>query len=188
MELTPEQLNILEGHYSLLSRWNRVLNLTSVEGVAEAVERHYCESIFLAVQLPVGKLRIVDIGSGGGFPGFPIAVLRTDCEISLVESHRRKAVFLREASRGIGNIRVCARRAEEVEEGFDRAVSRAVSYKDLQGVLKELAPVADLLTGEETPPEELGFDWADGMRLPWGKARYLRSGVLRGTPWSQRFT
>jgi 16S rRNA (guanine527-N7)-methyltransferase len=176
-ELRPRAVEALEAHYDLLLRWNRALNLTSTEGVEEMVERHYCEAVFLAVHLPAQALRIVDIGSGAGLPGFPVAIYRPDCEVSLVEAHQRKAVFLREASRGMRNIRVLAMRAEAVGERFDRAICRAVSYRDLRRVLKKLVPAADLLTGEGGPPDELGFDWAEPIKLPWGKARFLRSGV-----------
>jgi 16S rRNA (guanine527-N7)-methyltransferase len=176
--LSGPQLAALEAHYELLVRWNRKLNLTAVERSEDAVERHYCESVFLAVHLPVGSLRVADVGSGGGFPGVPLAILRPDCEVALIESHRRKAVFLREATRGLPNVRVLAIRAEEVKERFDRVVSRAVSYADLANSLKYLAPVADLLTGTEQPPEALGFRWTEPVQLPWGRSRFLRSGVL----------
>jgi len=180
--LTAQQLHALEGHYQLLVHWNRVLNLTSIEDLAEVVERHYCESIFLAVHLPASALRVADLGSGAGFPGLPLAILRPDCSVTLVEAHRRKAVFLREASREIPNVRVLAARLEDIVEApFDRVVSRAVSYKDLLPTLKRLGHAADLLTGEVAPPESLGFVWDAPIVLPWGRSRFLRSGVPRET-------
>jgi 16S rRNA (guanine(527)-N(7))-methyltransferase RsmG len=180
VELSPGQVSALEAHYDLLVRWNRKLNLTTIISVAEVVERHYCEALFLAAHLPVGALRIVDIGSGPGFPGFPVAVLRPDCSVALVESHQRKAVFLREASRNIANVRVIAQRAEEIAEEFDHVISRAVSYKDLGLTLQNLGSFADLLTGAEQPPN-LGFDWNEPIPVPWGIARFLRIG-RRGSP------
>jgi 16S rRNA (guanine527-N7)-methyltransferase len=83
----------LRAHFELLQRWNKSLNLTRID----SVERNYGESLFLGRHLPPGPLRICDIGSGAGFPGFPVAVLRPDCEITLIEAHQRKAVFLKEA-------------------------------------------------------------------------------------------
>lgn len=177
--LSDSQLASLEGHFNIMVRWNRSLNLTTVTGVEEAVERHYCESVFLASRLPAGPLRIADIGSGPGFPGFPIAVARPDCLVTLIESHQRKAVFLREAARGLKNVRVISKRAEEVTEAFDVVVSRAVSYHDLEVVLKVLAACADLLTGAEEPPDALGFEWEAGIPLPWGNQRFLRIGARR---------
>lgn len=178
-ELTPEQVRALQNHYELLLRWNRVLNLTSIDSLEQAVERHYCESVFLAIHLPSEPLRIADIGSGAGFPGLPVAVLRPDCQVALIESHQRKAVFLREGTRTMPNVRVLAKRAEEVAERFDLAISRAVSYGDLEHVLKSIAPAADLLTGAEAPPADLYFTWNTPVPVPWGRNRFLRSGVSR---------
>ena len=176
VELSPGQVEALETHYQLLLRWNRAMNLTSIKGMEEAVERHYCESLFLGAHLPQGPLRIADIGSGAGFPGFPVAVLRPDCSVSLIESHQRKAVFLREASRNLPNVRVLAKRAEDVKEQFDWAISRAVSYKDLASFLKNLAPSVDLLTGGEVPPDGIGFVWQAPITVPWSRQRFLRLG------------
>jgi 16S rRNA (guanine(527)-N(7))-methyltransferase RsmG len=175
-DLSPAQASALEAHYQLLLRWNRTLNLTRVESLEEAVERHYCESLFLASHLPSGPLRIADLGSGAGFPGFPVAVARPECQVTLIESHQRKAVFLREASRGLSNVRVLAQRAEAVAETFDHAISRAVSYADLLVPLKLLAGNVDLLTGMDAPPESMPFEWQPAVPLPWGKHHVLRIG------------
>ena len=178
-ELTGAQAEALESHYNLLVLWNRTLNLTAIRDLPEVVERHYGESLFLAAQLPAGKLRIVDVGSGAGFPGLPVAVYRPDCVVTLIESHQRKAVFLKEAARDLTNVRVLARRAEQVDQEFDLAISRAVSYSDLSLSLKALAPAAALLSGAEGPPDDMGFVWEPAVPLPWGKQRWLRVG-LRG--------
>ncbi len=176
VDLSAAQCQALETHYELLVHWNRKINLTAIKTLEEAVERHYAESLFLGSHLPSGQLELADIGSGAGFPGVPVAVLRPDCAITLIESHQRKSVFLREASRGLPNVRVIAQRAEVVESRFDRVISRAVSYEELSPALKRLAATADLLTGAEEPPAELGFKWATPIQLPWGARRYLRSG------------
>ena len=175
--LSPEQESALEAHLEMLLRWNQKLNLTSIRNREEAIQRHYCESLFLGMHLPPGAWKIADIGSGAGFPGFPVAVLRPDCQVTLIESHQRKAVFLRESSRKQPNIRVLAKRAEEVTERFDRVISRAVSYEDLAWFLQNLAPAADLLTGGEEPPPGIGLLWQAAVPLPWGKQRFLRTGV-----------
>lgn len=188
VSLTPHQTQALEAHYQLLLRWNRVLNLTTVTSLDEAVERHYCESLFLAAHLPPDPLQILDIGSGAGFPGIPVAVLRPNCSVTLLESHARKAVFLREATRHLGNIQVRAVRGEALEVTFEYAVSRAVSYRDLTPILKKISRRADLLTGVEEPPAELGFEWNPPIPLPWGRQRFLRIGVPRETLDHLRFT
>ena len=119
-----------------------------------------------------GKV-VVDIGAGAGFPGIPVAAARPDCAVTLVESHQRKAVFLREATRKLPNVRVLAKRAEDVAGEFDWAISRAVSFDDLKGSLRRLASHAALLTGGDPPPAALGFDWYAALLLPWGKQRFL---------------
>ena len=172
-DLSAAQAEQLKGHYELLTRWNQKLNLTSVRNEAEMVERHYCESIFLALHLPRQAITIADIGSGAGFPGFPVAVLRPDCTVTLIESHQRKAVFLREASRALPNVRVSAKRAEDVADHFDWAVSRAVRFTEIGQALRKLAAQASLLTGDVKAEELAGFDWEPPVQLPWGERRFL---------------
>ncbi len=156
--LTKEQLVLLEQHYQLLLRWNQKINLTRITGVMDAVRYHYCESLYLAQSLPKRALRIADIGSGAGFPGIPVAIYRPDCEVHLIESHQRKAVFLGEATRNLPNTRVVAARAEDLAQSYDWMISRAVRPND---VLKlKLAPNLAVLGTE-------------GEKLPWGKSRAL---------------
>jgi len=182
-ELSAEQVAALQAHYLLLERWNRSLNLTSIDRLEQVVERHYCESLFAGRVFEQFPERIADIGSGAGFPGLPLAILRPDCSVTLIESHQRKAVFLKEATRKVANVRVLARRAEEVRESFDWAVSRAVSYEDLAVCLPLLSPKVALLTGVEAPGDGLGYEWQAAIALPWGTQRFLRVGdrVSRGT-------
>ena len=187
VSLRSVQIEALERHYELLVRWNRTLNLTSIDSEERIVERHYCESLFLASQLERKPLSIVDVGSGAGFPGIPVAVLRPDCTVTLIESHQRKAVFLREATRRAKNIKVLAARAEVVSQHYDLAISRAVGYEALLPVLKRMADSTDLLTGAEEPPRDSGFEWRPPIPLPWGDQRYLRVGVSRETT-NLRFT
>lgn len=176
-ELSGAQIERLQKHYELLTRWNRVVNLTSVRTLEEAVERHYCESVFAASHLPEGAASIGDVGSGAGFPGIPIAVMRPGSSVALIESHQRKAAFLREASRDLQNVRVIAKRAEDVAENFDWVVSRAVRYTDVAGALKKLGRNAELLTGEVRASDLPGFQWQKPIRLPWGERRYLWLGA-----------
>jgi 16S rRNA (guanine527-N7)-methyltransferase len=172
-ELSDWQAERLGQHYELLTRWNKVLSLTSVRNLEDAVERHYCESVFAAGHLPEGAVSVADIGSGAGFPGIPMAIVRPDCLVVLIESHQRKAAFLKEASRDLANVRVIAKRAEDVAESFDWVVSRAVRFSDIAGVVKKLARNGELLTGEVRAEDLNGFDWREPIRLPWGDRRYL---------------
>jgi len=170
--LTVKQIDLLEAHYQLLVKWNAQLNLTRIDSVEEAVRLHYCESLFVGTRLPVGPLRIVDVGSGAGFPGIPIAIIRPECTITLVESHQRKGVFLREASRNLKNVTVVTDRAENLKPNFDWLVSRAVSPNEVSKL--QLANNLALLTGEEELP---GFDRREP--IPWGAGRFLAFHVER---------
>jgi 16S rRNA (guanine527-N7)-methyltransferase len=165
--LSESQLDQLANHYSALTRWNERLNLTRIRELSESVRFHYGESLFLARFLPPGPHTIVDIGSGGGFPGIPVAIFRPECEITLVESHQRKAVFLREAVRDLKNVKVVAKRAEEVQEHFDWVISRAVSPADVLRL--NISDHVGLLVGEEDAVQLTG----ESLPVPWGNHRVL---------------
>ncbi|HWZ30417.1 MAG TPA: 16S rRNA (guanine(527)-N(7))-methyltransferase RsmG [Bryobacteraceae bacterium] len=176
--LSAQQLETLEKHYNLLSQWNRKLNLTRIERLEDAVHLHYGESLFLAEALPEGPHRIVDVGSGAGFPGIPVAIRRPESSVTLVESHQRKAVFLREASRDLPNVQVFAGRAEDLKGSYDWVTARAVTPAD---VLKlRLAPRAALLMSEPdleglTPPDSV-------LKIPGSERRVVAMfNVPRGT-------
>jgi len=179
LELSTAQLDQLEQHYNLLIKWNRVLNLTRINQIEEVVERHYCESIFLGVNLPSGKLNIADLGSGAGFPGIPIAIVRPECAVSLIESHQRKSVFLREATRALRNIRVWCERFEDVSEGFDWVVCRAVRFSEVEKPATSIAPRIAILGTEK--PSASCFTWNSPILLPWGQRRSLWIGARRST-------
>jgi 16S rRNA (guanine(527)-N(7))-methyltransferase RsmG len=174
--LSIGQVALLAGHYRLMARWNRVLNLTSIGKLEEAVVRHYCESLFLGVHLPSEAVSVLDVGSGAGFPGVPIAALRPGCGVVLAESHQRKAVFLREATREWPNVLVEARRAEDVQGEFGWVVSRAVRWEPVLAVVQQRV---GLLIGEEDARAAVatpGFEWEPVVGLPWGRHRVLLLG------------
>ena len=174
--LSDLQIVRLSGHFELLLQWNRKLNLSSVREEAEIVERHYCESLFLAARIPPGALQIGDLGSGAGFPGIPVAVLYPAAQVFLIESHQRKSVFLREAVREIPNAKVFPGRAEDINQRFDCVASRAVNLKGVEEWLVTHSRSLFLLTGVE-PPSVPGFEWDVPIQLPWGDRRYLNKGV-----------
>jgi 16S rRNA (guanine527-N7)-methyltransferase len=167
----------LERHYHLLVQWNRRLNLTRILDLREVVQFHYCESLFLGQTLPPGPLRIGDLGSGAGLPGIPMAVLRPDAQVVLLEADQRKAVFLREATRDLSNVRVWAGRFQEYHGKFDWIVSRAVGSEEVRGA--GLAPNCALLSSTEDAPAG-----SEVIRLPWGRDRAMivsRETVARET-------
>ena len=143
---SPVQLDALEHHCQLLVRWNQTLNLTRVESLEEIVRLHFFESLFLASLLPSGPLRLADLGSGAGFPGVPVAALRPESGVLLIESHQRKAVFLREAARVLSNATIFAGRAEDLRQHFDWIVSRAVNPSLVLSISARFAPRVALLS------------------------------------------
>ena len=125
--LEPELAERFEAYLQLLLRWNSKTNLTAIRDAEEILRRHFVESIICARGLPKGIGTLLDLGSGAGFPGLPIAMIRNEVSVTLAESQGKKAAFLREASRVIGvDVRVHSRRAEELTEPFDCVTMRAV--------------------------------------------------------------
>jgi 16S rRNA (guanine(527)-N(7))-methyltransferase GidB len=168
--LTSQQAGLLESHFALLNRWNRTLNLTSIRDMKDAVTRHYGESLFLAAHLTEKCESVADLGSGAGFPGIPLAILRPECAVTLIESHQRKAVFLKEATRHLGNVRVLAKRAEAVQQTFDWLVSRAVAPKEVLRFVPELASNLALLLSREDASKLLvdsKLRFEEPIPMPW---------------------
>lgn len=164
--LSPEQLERLEAHYELLLRWNQRLNLTRITDLEDCVHFHYCESMYLGLHLPPGPYTVADFGSGAGFPGIPVAILRPDLSVALVESDARKCVFLREASRDLKNISVLQSRFQVLTQRFEWICARAVTPKEvLQSPLSD--NFALLISSSAIAPG------AEVVPLPWGKDRVL---------------
>jgi 16S rRNA (guanine(527)-N(7))-methyltransferase RsmG len=138
------------------------------------VIRHYCESLFFAARLHEDGVALADIGSGAGFPGIPLAILKPESRVTLVESHQRKAVFLKEATRMLENVSVVARRAEDVRASFDLLVSRAVRPRDVIALVPHLGLNIGLMLGEEDfldIKSAKHVAWSEPIRLPWGDRR-----------------
>jgi len=166
-------------HYGLLVQWNRRVNLTRVRDPREVAVRHFGESLFLARELGGPPEKLLDVGSGAGFPGLPLAALWPATRVTLLESVQRKAVFLREVSRSWGNVEVRNERLEGLRGGWTVSTMRAVAAS---GAVPHLARVSErvaILTGEEGVEEACragGFDWEAPLRLPWGERRFLLQG------------
>jgi 16S rRNA (guanine527-N7)-methyltransferase len=92
-------LSQLSIYLDLLLKWNARTNLTAIRDPQEIVRRHFGESLFAARHLDPTTPTLLDFGSGAGFPGLPIALLRPDIQVTLAESQNKKATFLREAVR-----------------------------------------------------------------------------------------
>jgi 16S rRNA (guanine527-N7)-methyltransferase len=111
-----------------LKKWNRVHNITSITDDNEIVAKHFLDSLIYLKAIPPGIKTLCDVGSGGGFPGLPIAIILREIEYTLLEPARKKNAFLRQMRRilTLRNIEIIKSRAEEVEDRqFDIVVTRA---------------------------------------------------------------
>ncbi|QEE26988.1 16S rRNA (guanine(527)-N(7))-methyltransferase RsmG [Terriglobus albidus] len=132
----------LSGYLDLLLKWNARTNLTAIRQPEEMVRRHFGESLFAGGLLPAETGTLLDLGSGGGFPGIPIQILRPETAVTLAESQGKKAAFLREVVRTLGlKTAVWGDRAEKLAESFDVVAMRAVDK------MQEMIPVAEKLVG-----------------------------------------
>ncbi|MBI4457281.1 MAG: 16S rRNA (guanine(527)-N(7))-methyltransferase RsmG [Acidobacteria bacterium] len=86
-------------YLKLLKKWNRKVNLTGIRSDEEAFRVHFLESFFAAEQLPAGNLRLVDVGSGAGFPGLAMKIVRPGLRIVLLDSRKKKVAFQKEVIR-----------------------------------------------------------------------------------------
>lgn len=116
--LREAQIEAIDSYLGTLLRWNARMNLTAVRDPEEALTRHFGESLFLASRLfptaAAAKGRVVDVGSGAGFPGLALRIY-APVAVTLIESKERKAVFLREVARQLkfSDVVVFAGRAED---------------------------------------------------------------------------
>jgi 16S rRNA (guanine(527)-N(7))-methyltransferase RsmG len=146
-------------YIDLLLEWNRRVNLTGAGSVGEVLGDHLPDSFALSRFTPEGA-NVVDIGSGGGLPGIPFAILRPDCRITLVEPRAKRVAFLNTATRmcGCKNTTVVRSRLEGYDSsGFSVAVSRAtfapVEWLEIGPGLLVCGGRIVLLTTDEGPTE-----------------------------------
>src|SRR6266481_5921411 len=93
-----DQVLQIQQYINILLTWNEKVNLTAIRDPLEILYRHFCESMYAADAVPLEHGRLADVGSGGGFPGLPLKILRPDLQVFLIESNIRKVTFLKWAS------------------------------------------------------------------------------------------
>lgn len=125
-DASPEQLRQLIRYLELLQKWNAVYNLTAIREPAQMVTHHVLDS--LAVLPYLRGPRVADVGSGAGLPGIPVAIMRPNWDVDLVESNQKKCAFLQQAviELNLPHTAVRAQRAESLhDQRYDDVVSRA---------------------------------------------------------------
>ncbi len=125
IELTTEQNEKLLAFRDLLLKWNKTYNLTALRDPEQAISHHLLDS--LAILPHVGNGPLLDVGSGGGLPGIPLAIARPELSVSMVDTVQKKATFLQQAAiqLGLKNVTVHHARVEQLAGQYAQISSRA---------------------------------------------------------------
>jgi 16S rRNA (guanine527-N7)-methyltransferase len=184
IRLDAEQLRLLGRHVDLLLKWNKSINLTSITDPDEVLEKHVLDSLAVVPVLPAGSL--LDAGSGGGFPGIPVAIARPELEVALVDSVQKKVAFLKSALAELRlpkvkayAVRLEGNPAREELPRVHAAVSRAFASADQwlrlaqQYVLPGGVAICMLGPADQIPPrvEDMALQQELRYALPYSGAQ-----------------
>ena len=132
-DLSAEQLALFETYYAMLADWNTRVNLTAITEPEDVAKKHFLDSLAAAPYLKPNA-SIVDVGTGAGFPGLPLLILRPDLKVTLMDSLQKRLVFLEAVCKELKlKAELVHARAEDAgqnpkyREKFDVALTRAVS-------------------------------------------------------------
>jgi len=195
LALTSAQLGCLLTYLDLLLRWNRKINLTAIRTPEECVTRHFGESLFLARWIKL-EGRLLDIGSGGGFPGLALKIAFPALAVTLLEPVAKKRAFLKEVARAC-QMEFVEVRSERLEDfirreplvAYDYATVRAVGQlkRLVQGAATRLKAGGHLclwVSGEQAASligAEEWFRWEQPILLPLARRREIRVGIRMGS-------
>ncbi len=134
LSLSENQIQTFIIYLNELKKWNKAYNLTGILDDREIIIKHFLDSLLYLKALPQEEIKLADIGSGAGFPGIPVKIIRPEIKMFLIESSLKKTVFLRHIiwKLGLKNISVIQNRIEKVlvnhdlEQPVDVAVTRAL--------------------------------------------------------------
>ncbi len=134
VEVTPELADRLGIYARLLVEWNQKMNLTAITDPVGIAVKHFADSLTAPPLMPKGASSLIDVGTGAGFPGVPLALLRSDCKLTLLDSLNKRLTFLDTVCREVGlDATLIHARAEEggrrpdLRERYDVACARAVA-------------------------------------------------------------
>ena len=185
---SENQIAKIREYTRLLLKWNRTVSLTSITDPIEIVGRHFGESMFGAKLLPVENCRLVDIGTGAGFPGLALKIACPDIRLILIESNKKKCAFLSEVVRNLGFADVEIR-IERFEGIRPEAISANVVASRAVGEFKQLLRWSTnalarrghlaLWVGAEDSTRIAGtpgWIWQPAMRIPESQRRFILAG------------
>lgn len=136
--LSEDKISKFERYLDLLLEWNEKFNLTAITDKDEIEEKHFIDSIELVKYFDLKNKTLLDVGSGAGFPGIPLAIVEPSLQITLLESNGKRVRFLNEVVKELGlkNVLIIQGRAEELgtREKYDIVTARAV--KELNVLLE----------------------------------------------------
>ena len=190
---TEEQVLQIQQYMRILLIWNEKVNLTAIRKPLAILYRHFCESMYAAEAIPVKNGRLADIGSGGGFPGLPLKIMRPDLQVFLVESNIKRVTFIAEVIRelGLSGAQVLGGRYQELAEEvapLDYVCSRALG--EFPGFLEwarseQIAAKQVILwIGARDLPEiqKIGtWEWREPIAVPHSLRRLLLVGTKRSS-------
>lgn len=136
MDITDQQLGKFDKYISLLIQWNKKMNLTAITEPEEIIVDHFLDSISILNEINIeDRHSIIDVGTGAGFPGIPIKIMKPHVKLVLLDSLKKRTEFLKVVAEelGLSNIEIIHSRAEDLareekyRENFDFVVSRAVA-------------------------------------------------------------
>lgn len=129
LELSPAVQQKLLDYLALMTKWNKVHNLTAVRELEDMVTLHLLDSLSVLPHIPSGN--VLDVGSGAGLPGIPLALVKPELQVTTLDSSHKKTAFMRQvkAELGICNLEVVCQRVESYQpaQSFSVIVSRAFS-------------------------------------------------------------
>lgn len=159
--LSRAQRDQLAGYLALLDKWNRTYNLTAIRDATRMVTHHALDALAVLPHLPqAADLRVIDVGTGGGIPGVPLAIARPDWHVALLDANHKKGAFLTQATieLGLANANVVVSRVEDYAPaaGFDIVVSRAFAELAafVAGALHLAAPDGKLYAMKAAVPHD----------------------------------
>ncbi|MDP4180181.1 MAG: 16S rRNA (guanine(527)-N(7))-methyltransferase RsmG [Bacillota bacterium] len=135
VSLEKDQINEFIKYKDILKEWNEKINITAIEDDKEIIVKHFIDSLSIIPYMENKNLRLIDIGTGGGFPGIPLKIAYKNLDITLLDSLDKRIKFLSTVINELGlkNIRACHSRAEDFglaadnREKYDIATARAVA-------------------------------------------------------------
>ena len=155
INVDEDQVDKLDAYLALLQRWNKVHNLTAIRDESKMVTHHLLDSLSIARY--VHKLDVIDVGTGGGLPGIPLAICLGEQHFTLLDSNSKKVSFLRQVciELGLTNVTPVHARVEDFTDGlFDHVLCRAFASLDviaiqLQHLLKAKGNILAMKSTEE---------------------------------------